>query len=179
MAGAAVPRLRWPRKKKKPQHKLTLGRGWRGSIFPKADYSPPPPPLPPPPPPPPPVLPLPTPPPPPLHSLSETSCSLGSCFDNADLRPRGENLECIYVRVCVIGWVDGGGGAGGEGGSPFQEPSTCKSRPPQPRMLKPRETNARHPCPMPEKPQLSEGQTSCWSSFRSTAGPRKVVFFQV
>lgn len=29
-----------PAQKKKPQHKLTLGRGWRGSIFPKADYLP-------------------------------------------------------------------------------------------------------------------------------------------
>ena len=46
MAAATVPGPSWPRKK--PQHKLTLGRGWKGRIFPKTDYLPSPP-LPPPP----------------------------------------------------------------------------------------------------------------------------------
>lgn len=88
--------------KKKPQHKLTLGRGWRGSIFLKTDYlrSP-------------------------LCSLSlslpppsDTSCSLGSCFDNADPQTRGVGWS-LYMRVCAH--------TVGMGGSLIQEPSTCKS----------------------------------------------------
>lgn len=125
MAGAAVPRLRWPRKlkkkKKKPQHKLTLGRGWRGSIFPKADY--PPPPLPPPPPPP--VLPLLTTPPPPSHSLSKTSCSLGSCFDNADLCPRGRSWSAFtYASMSLAGWM----GVDGWGVHQFRNPPHANQR---------------------------------------------------
>lgn len=86
--------------KKKPQHKLTLGRGWRGSIFPKTDYLPSPHCAPP---------------------LSETSCSLGSCFDNADPQTQ-EGGWSVYVHVCVHAMVREEGR-----GSLIQEPSTCKS----------------------------------------------------
>lgn len=93
VAGAIVPGLRCGPEQKKPQHKLTLGRGWRGSIFLKTDYlrsplcslSPP---------------------------LSETSCSLGSCFDNADPQTRGGRLESIHARMrphSGDGWVTNSG----------------------------------------------------------------------
>ena len=157
-----MPGLRWPRKK--PQHKLTLGRGWRGSIFPKTDY-----------------LPSPR-----CSlaltfslscslSLSETSCSLGSCFDNADPQAQG-------VGVYMYGWGYGGGG------SLIQEPSTCKSAQKHasffffhrgPRMLKLSSISTQHQCQMPDgNPTLSERPAFCWSAFRSMAR-RVVVFFQV
>lgn len=51
-------------------------------------------------------------------SLSETSCSLGSCFDNAD--PQTQGVAWVYVCVFMMGgW--------GWGGLLIQEPSTCKS----------------------------------------------------
>lgn len=102
VAGAIVPGLRCGPEQKKPQHKLTLGRGWRGSIFLKTDY------------------------------LRSPLCSLSpflppslrqavplAAVSTMQIPKRGGVGWSLYMRVCVH--------TVGMGGSLIQEPSTCKS----------------------------------------------------
>lgn len=142
------------KKKKKSQHKLTLGRGWRGSIFPKADY-----------------------PPHHYHHLHRHQCSLSSpphhppltlsprqavplaAVSTMQISARGGQVG-VHLRMRLCHWLGGWGWRGGG----FTNSGTLH-------MQISAEQDGRHPYPMRGKLELSEGRAFCWSPFRSTAGP--------